>query len=450
MTLDLSVTGIKPKDYPELFRNIQGNILASHGRNHARHIFVTFECGKESEVKEWINNFTDVFVTSAAAQEAQSAMHKFNPCLSKQLFAGFYLSSLAYTYLGYGLSDMPGDTSFRQGMANASLGDPSVKKWQPGFNSKNIHALILLAMNDDIILQQYANYFQNQLESIATIQRVQSGFVMRNDNDQVIEHFGFVDGVSNPQFLDRQQPTQSNKFNESAPLSLVLTKDPQAGDYGYGSYVVYRKLQQDVESWNKEVVALAEDMGIEPDLAGAYAVGRFQDGTPVSESDKAQNSNPVPNNFNFDEDPNGVKCPFHAHIRKSNPRGQTVERFPGTTLESERNHRIARRAISYDDTFVAGDTDEGLLFICMQSSIIDQFEFMQRSWCNANHFIQQNVGQDTVIGQGSQVPEVGQLYPNPWGEEPQEGQRFDFKLFVQMQGGEYFFAPSIEFLTNLK
>ncbi len=33
---------------------------------------------------------------------------------------------------------------------------------------------------------------------------------------------------------------------------------------------------------------------------------------------------PVPNNFDYESDTAGAKCPFQAHIRKTNPRGGGV------------------------------------------------------------------------------------------------------------------------------
>jgi len=462
-SIDLNQTNIEPENYLELFGDLQGNILTSHGRNLSRHLFLKFRPGKEAEVKSWLVNFADNRITSAAEQEQQRLAFKKDPS-SEALFVNLYLSSLAYSYLGFNnLSQLPDDQAFRQGMASrkAVLADPAQSEWEAGF-SEDVDAMVLLAMDSELELEGYSEELQLELADIAEVTTVEKGQVIRNDKDQVIEHFGFVDGVSNPLYLKRKIDVAggTDKFNPTAPLSLILAKDPLSADqWAYGSYVVYRKLQQDVQGWNDEVLSLADSMDIQPALAGAYAVGRFQDGTPVVNSEVAIDTPEIPNNFNYQDDKDGLKCPFHAHIRKTNPRGQTAELFPGTTVKSERDHRITRRAISFGPAPEQSaakpsygqpsqsSKDVGLLFICMQSSIVEQFEFMQASWANANQFIEQSVGQDTVIGQGIQSPTDGQAYPTTWGGSEQS--RFDFNLFVNMKGGEYFFAPSLSFLKSL-
>lgn len=57
------------------------------------------------------------------------------------------------------------------------------------------------------------------------------------------------------------------------------------------------------------------------ELAGALLVGRFEDGTPVTFQGADGLDDPVPNNFDYRGDMAGARCPFFAHIRKTNPRG---------------------------------------------------------------------------------------------------------------------------------
>jgi TusA-related sulfurtransferase len=119
-------------------------------------------------------------------------------------------------------------------------------------------------------------------------------------------------------------------------------------------------------------------------------------------------------------------------------------------------HRIARRAISYGlDTSAsnyrgttppAPQTGSGLLFLCFQANYKNQFNLLQQQWANQSDFILRGVGQDPVIGQGGQTP-GGQSWPTTWGIP--EKKQLDFRLFVHMKGGEYFFAPSIGFLQSL-
>jgi deferrochelatase/peroxidase EfeB len=190
----------------------------------------------------------------------------------------------------------------------------------------------------------------------------------------------------------------------------------------------------------------------------------------------------IPNDFNYDGDPDGLKCPFHAHVRKSNPRLESVKengRFAGSDQE-ELGHRIARRGITYGGPLSAADNLDdlpekgvGLLFMCYQSDIWEQFEFIQRFWCNNPVFLKPGIdippsedpipdelprtGLDAVIGQkqGEQedpvigeAPQPPQNWPQEWGKATVEPKN-QFGQFVTLKGGEYFFSPSITFLRNL-
>lgn len=457
MSIDLTQTNLVPVDNKNLLEAIQGNILNGHGRNHGVHIFIKFEEGKVDAAREWIANFATKHVTSAWAQYTASQSYKetkkANPNSDKlipfnqAIFGNFFLSSQGYNYLGLdGVLDQPDDNVFVNGAQNSivGLGDPPLNEWETGFQEV-VHAMALIASDDETSLLAFAEQLKRSLVGIGEVPTMEIGFVLKNDDGEVIEHFGYRDGISQPLFFDYLMPeSETDKFDPSAPLNLVLLKDPNAGGYGYGSMMVYRKLEQDIEGWNNEVITLADKLNIAPELAGAYAVGRFKDGTPVELNNEPSGTDT--NNFNFQEDATASKCPFHSHIRKTNPRGDTHS-IPNSgqtiSLELERSHRIARRAISY-----GSQTDGGLLFLCMQSSIGAQFEFQQKSWANQNQFVKQSVGLDTVIGQGTQVPVEGQNYPNTWGDDSAGFTRFNFKQFVKMQGGEYFFTPSMEFIQR--
>ena len=141
---------------------------------------------------------------------------------------------------------------------------------------------------------------------------------------QHIEHFGYVDGRSIPAFLreDIDKETSRDHWDPSAPLSLVLTPDPMADEEdSFGSCFVFRKLEQNVSGFSAGVQALAATLGIAPELAGAYVVGRFKDGTPVTR--RATPGLEDINDFDYQAtDRQANRCPFHAHIRKADPRGE--------------------------------------------------------------------------------------------------------------------------------
>lgn len=458
---NLPETGIDPENpgkYQGLLEDLQGNILKGHGREHSVHLFVQWKPDQVKGAKEWIRAFTQTYVTSAK-QQADEALRYQQEGVSGTIFANVFLTRKGYEALEFSPFQVPKDQPFTMGMKNEQirgfLGDPEVEQWEEGFQH-DIHSLILIADDNLNNLLQIVNQISSKLRKVAVILHREDGFILRNKANQVIEHFGFVDGVSQPLYVKRDiVKAQTNdadfsQWNPRAPLDIILVQDPNGKtEDSCGSYLVYRKLEQNVKAFREDQQQLAQTLNINNDLAGALVVGRFADGTPVTKSDIPTYAATPTNNFNYDADVAGTKCPFHAHIRKTNPRGDTgrVESSPGfdEALAVEKNHRITRRAISYgeNDSNQAPETGSGLLFLCFQAHIENQFNFMQARWANPDRFVKVGVGPDPVIGQ----PEGTQKWSKKWGES--ETQEYSFKLWVKMKGGEYFFAPSLSFLTHL-
>ncbi|MBC7965203.1 MAG: Dyp-type peroxidase, partial [Fuerstia sp.] len=308
---------------------------------------------------------------------------------------------------------------------------------------------------------------------IGEVLTVEEGTVLRRKNPaaggdpESVEHFGYFDGISNPLFtqqdLNDERPENKNRthWDPEASLDLVLVDDPFSSQAdAFGSYFVYRKLGQDVATFNVRVKALALALNTTEALAGAMVVGRFKDGTPVLKTDTPTPGPEIANDFNFREDRNGARCPLQSHIRKVNPRGTT----PLTSLDSERRRRIVRRGIPYGKPMPGiADTPEpdanpaaprGLLFMCFQQNVEDQFEFIQRTWVDNEHFpkgvltlgLFGDTGDDALIGQDA---DESQRWPKKWGNSDAGTKSFNFESAVTLKGGEYFFAPSIPFLRSL-
>lgn len=384
-------------------------------------------------------------------------------------FVNLMLSGSGYRALG--ITGAPQDTAFQRGTRHADtlgkLCDPPVSTWHEGFREP-IDALVIVADDSPAEVQDKADEMHGELlrSGAGEVVHEEIGKVLRmRPHGPVREHFGFVDGVSEPHFLtkDIEKAKKSDgyaKWHPGGPLGLVLAKDPGGDEEtGYGSYFVYRKLEQDVPHFNEQRLKLARELAkadgrAEPhegdkELAGAYMVGRFRNGAPVSEpATDAGVDGPIANDFDFLGDKNGLKCPYQAHIRKTNPRGDTTWRFPGTDLKEERTRRIARRGISYES-----EGTVGLLFLCAQADISHQFEFMQDRWCNNIDFIaggeddggKPSTGQDPVVGCGHADTPMG--WPRKHGV-PGEQVRVSLDESVTMRGAEYFFLPSRSFLKN--
>lgn len=503
MTIDLS----KPADqvdlgstaYKAMLDNLQANILGSHGRDYARHLFIRFT-GDAAAVRTWIKTKVAPAVTSAANQRQQAEdraeADAAGTIFDGGLVTGFFLSAAGYDYLGFDADQLP-SKAFRKGMKDRSrfvgpeiaLGihlklrnrDPEPAMWEPGFQGE-IHALLTLAddkVGDDLsrLLDEVELRKSELALGIGTVTHIQDGRVLRRPISgepkrfEPIEHFGYFDGISQPLFakadLERynkaqeRDPPQPGDWNPAASLDLILAEDPFAGvPDAHGSFFVYRKLEQDYDLFHQRVKNLADKVGIGEDLAGAYVVGRFEDGTPIAASQVQSPGLEVENHFMHSNDKDGLKCPMHAHVRKANPRGTT----PKTTLEDEAARRIARRAIPYGKPHpkVGCDPAEyecdeagprGLVFMCFQSNIEDHFEFIQRVWVDNNDFpsgtipfLQHDTGDDPLIGQDE---EEKQRWPKQWDDEDAGIEKFNFEAAVTLKGGEYFFAPSKPFLEGL-
>ncbi|UTV28576.1 Dyp-type peroxidase [Photobacterium atrarenae] len=481
MSANLNQTNIEIDDpnFRAVFQNLQGNILKGHGRDHSRHIFFAFK-GDSDQNQQVLNKLAEK-VTSAEAQHQQQSSYKQTG--QAHLFVNLMLSCSGYQQLGIAPKDWPDDPAFRAGMKDlqtpfdtlprgghtptANPLNDDISQWESGFQGR-IDGMLLLALGGmapdhaERTLTAEVQALQQTYDDNLELLFVQRGHVMRNDKGQVIEHFGFVDGVSNPKFLfsDLNEEFRNGGYSRndpSAPLNLVLVKDPGGNPDSYGSYVVYRKLQQNIKGFWDRLALLANHLSenssspIDAEYAGALCVGRFKDGTPVSEQGNDGWSN-LFNNFSYDDDADGLRCPFHAHTRKTNPRGDTVRQF-NSPPTIERSRRIVRRGISYGETELSPEqewTDAGLLFMCMQASIVDQFIFMQHTWCNNAGFVRPGTGIDPLVGQApADAAPPPQQWRSGWSNPNASTTDFSFAGFVKTQGGEYFFMPSLDFLQSL-
>ncbi|KAJ7614838.1 dye-decolorizing peroxidase precursor [Roridomyces roridus] len=273
----------------------------------------------------------------------------------------------------------------------------------------------------------------------------------RKGNQEGHEHFGFLDGISNPAirgFDDNPLPGQARVPPGEILLGEAndnITRPAWAKD---GSFLVFRQLQQLVPEFHKY---LTDNPIVEPhltraqgaDLLGARMVGRWPSGAPVFLSPNADDPElgaDSHRNNNF----TNSRCPFSAHIRKSRPRADLGE-------DKENAHHIVRGSIPYGEDVTpeeaAANTttiERGMAFVAYQSNIVAGFQFMQQTWLN-NPNLQNTTGFDPVVGanHGDARWSQGNLDPT----DPTK----NFTLlndFVISRGGEYFFSPSLSAIAD--
>ncbi len=470
-----------------MLSQLQGNILKGHGRHRTAHVFLRIKPGKAAMARAFLRQYAADKLMSAAQQIEAAALFKKDPKSTHPLvdraFTAMVISAAGYQALGIAPAQTPSDAAFLAGlkMRGVALKDPPKAKWQMGYRGQ-LHVMILISGKVDSEASDLSSMVETELADLVarapknaiTFVGIERGRAYENPNGDGLEHFGYVDGRSQPLLLEadvnkeaKDEGIKPNAFiwNPAFPLKQVLVKDPAVADPNvFGSYFVFRKLEQNVKGFKageaalqKELETLARNAGktFPDELAGAMIVGRFEDGTPVSLQDHDGRHSPVTNNFDFANDMKGLKCPFHSHIRKTNPRGDTKRIF-GAPLDlpgGERTRIMARRGITYGKrkhvNGIFKDTPTakvGLLFMAYQADIAKQFEFTQSQWANDDGFARPATGADPVIGQGGSL---GQTHRAGWDDATAPTQQSFFGDFVTLKGGEYFFAPSLAFFAGL-
>lgn len=468
--------------------DLQANILKGHGRFNTAHMFLSFEGMPPDEVAALVRSIGR-YCTSAYDQLRKN--RKYPPYLDGGPVRCFFLAAGGYRALGAGVT-MPADPAFQAGMAARGniLGDPPQHAWQAtGWRDRAPDAMLLLAdaSADGVTrdLEAAEGWLNGTGARLLVVERgLQQTRSFRPGKTEGVEHFGYVDGRSQPLMLLEDiaaegipqdppgtPPAQKHHWDPAFPPKQFILADPNGrSPLSAGSYFVFRKLEQNVRGFNAAEDALAKQLfGASPtddesDRAGAMVVGRFEDGTPLTLDDH-ESKQAVTNDFSYAGDANGARCPFHAHIRKTNPRGD-IERTFGAPENAGRDPIMARRGITYGvrrktpdgSDFADGgqepERDVGLLFMAYMASLEKQFEFTQQSWANAPGFVATEVGTekrptgiDPVIGQSRNADDHRHVFRDGWTDGPEK--TLGFKQFVTMQGGEYFFAPSLSFLRSV-
>jgi Dyp-type peroxidase family len=248
--------------------------------------------------------------------------------------------------------------------------------------------------------------------------------------------------------------------DEKSRLPARVT-DSQRIDFGRnGTYLVLRQLRQEVEQFKKYLEAQApgtsDEAKAERELIKAKMVGRWPSGAPLVKAPAADKpALATDNDFGFHEsDRYGHACPVGSHIRRSNPRDSLVDELrgigPEEALRRSRRHRLIRRGRLYDSTG-SEDAEEaragkGVLFICLNANIQDQFEFVQHNWVNAPTFGGLEGETDPLVGprpdSGGHCP---MTIPGAHGTRRLHG----LPRFVEAIGGAYFFMPGVRALRYL-
>jgi Dyp-type peroxidase family len=479
---------------------VQGNIVGFN-KDHQRFVFLAFQSAAAGRA------FLGLIEPDiASAREVKVFNGLFKEISRRRGEKGIVEASwtnIALSAHGLQVIEAPGLDSFpevfREGMAaRASIigdvDDSAPATWVPPFSQQTpVDAVVILAADSPFDLEASYGRLQQKLaqSGVSELLPHQDGDV-RPDPNRGHEHFGFKDGISQPGIARLTQPSKhgqetiaTGEFiigypDETGHISGEATPAPTQGQAGYptdpgtpalpswtkdGSFVVFRRLRQNVGAFKDFLSAEAASAQVTADLLGAKLVGRWRSGAPLERTrnspKKLDPSAEDPsithpsilsdhhiNDFVYEpDDADGHLVPRAAHIRKVNPRNQVP---PG---EAEtRRHRILRRGIPYGPEFQTNEQpypttgpipdtqDRGLLFVCYQASIERGFEFLQTQWVNQTDFPQAGDGRDPIVSQD--------MSSRPFNLTPQ-GLHLEIARWVTTTGGEYFFAPSLAAIKTL-
>jgi deferrochelatase/peroxidase EfeB len=372
-------------------------------------------------------------------------------------------------------------------------------KDEPPPASTTVHALLVLYEETDDALEAHVDKIKSIfIDHQVKIVRHMPLDLQLDAEGIAHEHFGFADGIAQPIPFAPEVVTKDGREYPNDPLHGVPLGDILLGytnahgeippgpvvagpsrvggtlqavssgttqldlidgsaglhDLGInGTYLVVRELKQDVAafwtSMDREAQSLNTRAGgaakVDADWLAARVVGRTIDGDLLCPAGQLPQKGGEPDNdaLFFRDDRFGFGCPVGSHVRRANPRDGLANDATscGDLLRAANNHRILRRGRKFGPKIPDSRKDDGeergLLFMCINTDIERQFEFVQQNWLLNPNFatLYQEVD-----------PLVGPLGPMTLPKEPLR-RKADVDTYVKFTGGEYFFMPSLKALA---
>lgn len=452
---------------PLKFHDIQGFVLSSYSKNLPCAAYLLLRINDAAGSRRWLNDLANKITTAEERREDFSLNIAFTSAGLKKL--GLTPEELS-TF----------SRPFQEGMTAAHrmhiLGDTeesAPKNWNWGTDDNPVDVLLLVFASDEVMLTEQLRKRDEEIENFGGILKIMALLAGRQPDAK--EHFGFLDGVGQPviegsgreikQFNRTGHTTviKSGEFilgyeNEMNVLVTVPNVREMAEFGSNGTYLVFRQMEQHVAAFwnfldNSTRLPDGTSNSDEQERLGAKMVGRWMSGAPITkypDADPAPGSSGIneENDFDYHEmDANGFGCPIGAHIRRANPR-DSLSADPKIALQSAKRHRIVRRGRSYGDRienrFDEDGKERGLYFICLNSSIERQFEFIQQTWINNKTFAKLYDEVDPLVGRRDGGNNLFTLQA-----EPLRSRIHNLRKFVTIKGGAYFFMPGISALRYL-
>lgn len=468
--------------------DIQGIIVRGYGALEAA-AFVVLEIRQPEATRRWLGGL---------AGEIRDGVEKpFDSCVN-----------LAFTHSGLAALDLDDEclagfsAEFKDGMAGDEhrrriLGDvgtsaPGSWRWG-GPGGSRVDALLLLYAPDQARLEELYTAHRARFEAGGLGEIVRLDTILLPGRK---EHFGFRDGIGQPEIAGKEEGPAENAGNtvgagelllgyldeygalpptptvaaDRDPAGLLAAHPRETGrrDLGRnGSYLVVRQLHQEVAAFWRTARRAGEALGWNepeaPTRVAAKMVGRWPSGAPLLlRPDHDDPALADEDGFLYHAtDPHGDRCPLGSHVRRTNPR-DSLDPDPGSaeSLKVGNRHRIMRRGRAYGPPLApsmaprdlaAAEPDgaeRGLHFLCFNTNLNRQFEFIQHTWVNNPKFAGLYDDADPLIGEHDSEG-AGRTGVFTMPGEPLRQRVTGIERFVQVRGGAYFFMPGIRALRYL-
>ena len=446
--------------------DVQGNILFGYrSLRHGRFLFFTYETAQAG--RDFLGRLLPLVTTAKHHAHRAAQNGKLDCAVNVALsFAGLTALGLS----GESLASFP--VAFQDGMRAraASLGDAgeeAPQNWDAPWRDGVPLLVMVYGRTPEEVEAQCAAILSTAPGGVAQLGPAQDIAVLPSADGQRREHFGFVDGLSNPAVAGFARPKDAGNPDDRGGLRPVALGEFILGypDEGHetsemplphllgrnGTFLVARKLHQHVARFRGYVAEQAKLMArIMPrahqdymagqDYIAAKMIGRWKDGTSLVRSPVDAHAGDQMNSFGYGDDPEGARCPLGAHVRRAYPRdalgfGAIVAR-----------RRLIRRGIPYGEPLAEGQFEDdgqprGIMFLVYNASIERQFEFVQQQWMNAGDEFEQGNLADPVVGSGQGHSRMMIAGDARDGRPP--FLCHGMPQFVSTKGGEYFFVPGL-------
>jgi Dyp-type peroxidase family len=358
----------------------------------------------------------------------------------------------------------------RSGVGLGDVGPSHPDRWvMGGPSTPTVHLLISVHARDQDRLDDVTRALRAALGEHGLAEHwCQDAARLRDDDRaEAREHFGYIDGIAQPRIVGVPGAYPSARSYDRAdrqpdmPTGDLLLgcgyENSFLGNYAgdlpgalvdNATYGAFRMLYQDVAAFEDFLDSWA-DQWSDRERVAAKMMGRWRrTGVPLVMSPDAPDPG-IPterlNDFDYPrDDPDGLRCPIGAHIRRLNPRG-------GLVMGKSHSRRLVRRGMPYGPAFQPGEppgtVDRGLIgyFLCGDLEV--QWEFIQRAWVHDDIATSGIRGTREPIG-GTQL-DGGGAFSVPTNDTSAPITLERLPTFVHTRAGAYCLLPGIGGLRHL-